>query len=198
MGKRAFDICGAFFGLTLFSPLLLAVAACVKMTSPGPALFRQARVGRHGKIFWILKFRTMHAGSERAGPEITVAGDRRITSIGRILRKTKFDELPQLLNILRGEMSFVGPRPEVPKYVQLYTPEQKQVLELMPGITDKASLAFRDEETLLASSAEPEVFYINVCIPKKIELNMDYSRHATVISDFALIIRTVLSVWARI
>jgi lipopolysaccharide/colanic/teichoic acid biosynthesis glycosyltransferase len=152
--KRLFDIVFAAVGLVVLSPLLLLVAVAVKVSSRGPVLFRQERIGQGGRAFYIVKFRSMVANAENAGPSITPEGDPRVTRIGRFLRKTKLDELPQLWNVLVGEMSFVGPRPEVPKYVSQYTPEQRRVLELKPGITDLATLEFRKEEEMLRRRTE--------------------------------------------
>lgn len=192
MAKRAFDIFFATAGLVLISPLLAALALGVKLSSRGPVLFRQQRVGKQGRLFNILKFRSMIVNAEELGPSITRDGDSRVTRFGRLLRKTKLDELPQLWNVLIGEMSFVGPRPEVPKYVALYTAEQKRVLALKPGITDLATLHFRHEEELLGTVADPEHYYLKHCIPLKIQLNLAYAQTATVWQDVKIIVRTLL------
>jgi lipopolysaccharide/colanic/teichoic acid biosynthesis glycosyltransferase len=197
MAKRGFDIVFSLAGLVLLLPVLLAVALMVKLDDRGPVFFRQIRVGRYGRTFRIAKFRTMGVGADRKGPGITAAGDRRVTRTGRVLRRTKLDELPQLWNVLCGEMSFVGPRPEIPGYVALYTPEQRSVLDLRPGITDEATIAFRDEEALLAAAADPEKYYLEHCLPRKISLNLAYARRAGVLGDVGVILRTIGAVWMR-
>jgi lipopolysaccharide/colanic/teichoic acid biosynthesis glycosyltransferase len=195
MAKRGFDLFFALAGLILTAPLFLLIGLLIKWDDGRMVFFRQTRVGQSGRRFQILKFRTMNVGADQAGPRITASGDRRITPIGRILRKSKIDELPQLWNVLKGEMSFVGPRPEVPEYVQLYTDRQREVLALKPGITDEASISFRDEERRLAATADPERFYIEHCLPRKIELNLAYARRANIFRDFWVIVRTLGSVW---
>jgi lipopolysaccharide/colanic/teichoic acid biosynthesis glycosyltransferase len=136
----------------------------------------------------------MRTGADRKGPAITVSGDERVTRVGRLLRKTKLDELPQLINVICGTMSLVGPRPEVPKYVVLYTAEQRAVLTLTPGITDEASIAFRNEEDLLAEASDPESCYVNYCIPRKIALNLDYAKRAGLVQDIGVICRTIRAI----
>ncbi|MBA4147201.1 MAG: sugar transferase [Verrucomicrobia bacterium] len=190
--KRIFDFVFSLAGLFILGPLLLVIAASVTLYDGGPAFFRQRRIGFQGRPFQILKFRTMILEAESRGPGVTKDGDPRVTGIGRFLRKSKMDELPQLLNVLKGEMSFVGPRPELPKYVDLYSPEQRQVLELKPGITDLATLAFRNEEMLLKSASNVENFYLNYCVPQKILLNLEYARRANLWEDLKIIFRTLL------
>ena len=190
--KRAFDLTCSALGLVLLSPTFAVIALAVKLGDGGPVFYRQHRVGRFGQRFWIWKFRTMVVDAERKGLQVTRDGDPRITRIGRFLRKAKLDELPQLWNVLKGEMSFVGPRPEVPRYVELYTPEQRAVLDLKPGITDLASLEFRDEEELLRGREDVEQFYLEVCVPRKIELNLEYAQRASLRSDVGVMVRTVL------
>ncbi|HNY32745.1 MAG TPA: sugar transferase [Fibrobacteria bacterium] len=191
--KRAFDVVGSAIGLLSVSFLLLAVAVWVKLDSKGPVLFRQVRVGKDGKLFRIFKFRTMVVDAERLGMQITVGGrDPRVTRAGYHLRRLKLDELPQLVNVLVGDMSFVGPRPEVPRYVELYSARQREVLSVRPGITDPASIAFRNENDLLALEADPERAYIENIMPKKLELNLEYLGKATILSDLVLIWRTVV------
>ncbi|MEI8078202.1 MAG: sugar transferase [bacterium] len=189
--KRAVDVLAAGSGLLLLGPLLVLLALAVKVTSPGPVFFCQERVGRGGRNFRILKFRTMVADAERRGLHITAGGDSRITPVGRVLRHYKMDELPQLWNVLSGDMSLVGPRPEVAKYVALYSPEQRRVLEVRPGITDPASLAYRHEEALLAQAADPERFYVETVMPAKLRINLDYINHRTFVRDLAVLLRTV-------
>ena len=190
MRKRLFDLIAAGIGLIVLSPLLLALALWVKLDSPGPALFRQIRVGRGGAPFQILKFRTMTVGN--GGPQITVGADRRITAAGAILRRFKLDELPQLLNVLRGEMSLVGPRPEVPTYVELWPADVRAiVLSVRPGVTDPASLRYADEAGILSGYPDPEAAYRTVVMPDKLRLYVDYVQHATFLGDLAIILRTL-------
>lgn len=192
MAKRLFDLLLSVLGLLVLAPLLLAIALWVKLDSRGPVMFRQERVGRFGKPFLIHKFRTMRADAPRLGPEITVGADARITRAGRFLRSSKLDELPQLWDVLRGAMSLVGPRPEVPRYVALYPAELRElVLSVRPGITDPASLSFRDESELLARAADPEREYVEVVMPAKLRLAADYVREAGLLADLRLILATL-------
>lgn len=174
MGKRLFDLIAAGGAVVVLSPLLAALALAVRADSPGPAFYLQERVGRNGKPFRIVKFRTMRHDSDRGGRQITVGRDPRITRVGRVLRQWKLDELPQLFNVVRGEMSLVGPRPEVPKYVAQYTEQQRRVLDVRPGITDLASIEFRDENALLEGRSDPERYYVQEIMPRKLELNLEY------------------------
>lgn len=192
--KRLVDIVCALGGLLLLVPLLVAVALAVLLDDGRPVLFRQERIGRNGKRFDILKFRSMRAHPHEAGPLITAAGDARLTRVGQVIRGWKLDELPQLVNVLRGEMTLVGPRPEVPRYVAHYSDAQRAVLALTPGITDPASLAFLDEERQLAAARDPERFYLDHAMPTKIALNLDYARTATCWSDLGVVIRTVMAI----
>jgi len=191
MAKRSFDILFAVVGLTVTLPLLTIAAIFVKIGDGGSIFFQQTRVGRFGREFRMFKFRTMHEGAEERGLGITAGGDSRITAMGRLLRKTKIDELPQLWNVLLGQMSFVGPRPEIPRYVMLYSTEQLAVLNLLPGITDEASIAFRNEESVLSDADDIERRYIEYCIPTKIAINLEYAKHATVFKDMQVILRTI-------
>ncbi len=192
MAKRLFDVIASALGLLLLSPLLLAAAVWVRLDSPGPVLFRQRRVGRFGVPFTIHKFRTMRV---EPGAAITVGEDPRITRSGRVLRQTKLDELPQLWDVLRGAMSLVGPRPELPRYVELYPEALKHaVLAVRPGITDPASLAYSHEADLLAAAADPEREYRDVILPAKLRLSADYAARASLASDLKLIGRTLLRV----
>ena len=191
MRKRLFDLCFASWGLIILSPAFLALAILVKLADRGPILFRQQRVGQGGRLFWILKFRSMVINAERFGLKVTKDGDPRITRVGRFMRKTKLDELPQLWNVLRGEMSFVGPRPEVPRYVAEYSEQQTRVLALKPGITDLATLEFRNEEELLRTAPDTEQFYLDYCVPRKIELNLAYAQRANRWEDTKIILRTL-------
>ncbi len=189
--KRLYDIFFSACGLVVLSPLFLVIAALIKLTDGGVVFFRQVRVGLHGRPFTIWKFRTMVPRADQTGLLVTSDGDARITGIGRVLRKTKLDELPQLWNVLRGEMSLVGPRPEVPRYVERYTPEQRQILNLKPGITDLASLQFRNEELLLKNTGNVEDYYIRHCIPRKAQLNLEYAEKANLLSDTWIILQTI-------
>lgn len=189
MAKRLFDLIFSGLGLLLLWPVLLAAALWIKLDSPGPVLFRQVRIGRHGVPFMIHKFRTMRTAP---GAQITVGEDPRITRAGRLLRASKLDELPQLWDVLRGVMSLVGPRPEVPHYVALYPAELRDVvLSVRPGVTDPASLRFRNESELLAKAADPEREYVEVVLPAKLRLAADYVRSASLIGDVRLILATL-------
>lgn len=189
---RAVDVAVAAAGLVLLAPVLAVVALAVRLSSPGPVLFAQERVGLHGRRFRILKFRTMVAGAERRGGQLTVGGDPRITRVGAVLRATKLDELPQLWNVVRGDMRLVGPRPEVPRYVERYTPQQRRLLAVRPGITDPASLAFRDESRLLEAAEDPERLYVEQILPRKLAINADYLERRTLASDLRLVVSTLL------
>lgn len=198
MGKRAFDLLLSAAGLLLISPLLLLLALAIKLDSPGPVFFRQQRVGRHGVLFRIHKFRTMRVDAERLGPQVTVGVDPRITRVGQWLRGRRFDELPQLIDVLLGDMSLVGPRPEVPRYVAHYPPALKaQVLAVRPGITDPAALAFMDEAGLLAAAADPEREYVQTILPRKLALQAKYASSATLGSDLRVIGRTLVRLMSR-
>ena len=194
-GKRLYDLFFSCCGLVVLSPLFLLIGALIKIADRGDVFYRQIRIGLHGRAFRICKFRTMVPDAERAGLFVTKDGDARITGIGRILRKTKLDELPQLWNVLKGEMSLVGPRPEVPRYVEHYTPQQRDILRYKPGITDLASLCFRDEEALLGKADNLEEFYMQQCVPRKLRLNREYAQRANLLSDTWVIMRTVCPHW---
>ena len=189
--KRIFDVFFSVAGLLFLTPFFLLLAILIKLSDAGPVFFRQMRIGQWGKPFYILKFRTMVVNAEKMGLSVTKDGDPRITRIGRIMRKTKLDELPQLWNVLRGDMSFVGPRPEVARYVEKYSTAQRQVLELKPGITDLASIEFRNEEELLLEAPDTEKFYLEHCVPRKIELNLAYARGANLWEDVKIILLTL-------
>lgn len=198
MTKRLFDLTLAAVSLLLLAPLLLALAAWVRLDSPGPALFRQERVGRDGRLFRIRKFRSMVHNPDDTGPGITVGLDARITRAGRWLRRSKLDELPQLIDVLQGHMSFVGPRPELPRYVALYPAALRdKVLSVRPGITDLASIEYRGESELLARAADPEREYREVVLPAKLRLAATYVDQASLAFDLKLIWRTVAAVWGR-
>lgn len=194
MAKRGFDIVVAGAGLLLLWPLLLAIALWVRLDSPGPALYRQVRVGRHGVPFRIRKFRTMFM--DAGGPPLTVGADPRITRAGRVLRRTRLDELPQLLDVLQGTMSLVGPRPEVPRYMDAAPPALKaRVLAVRPGITDPVAVAHLDESALLAQAADPEEVYRDVLLPAKLRAAAAYAERATLATDLQVIWRTLRALW---
>ena len=197
MWKRAFDVVGSLAGLVLLSPLLLFVAACVKLSSRGPVLFTQERIGRGLRPFFIYKFRSMVADAPCQGAWITVGEDPRITRVGAILRKLKIDELPQLINVLKGEMSFVGPRPEVRKYVNLFCRDFEEILQVRPGITDLASICYCDEAAILGRAEDPEAEYARRVLPRKIRLARAYLRKGSLWFDLVLIARTLLVLIAK-
>ena len=194
MLKRLFDICASACGLLVLSPILIIVAIWIKLDSPGPVFYRQVRVGRHNKDFRIFKFRSMRMDSDK-GSLITVGGrDSRITSSGYYIRKYKLDELPQLINVLVGDMSLVGPRPEVRHYVNYWTPEQMHVLDVRPGITDPASIRYCNENELLAKADDPEKYYIEVIMQDKIKLYLEYVKHHGFFYDLGLIFETFMAI----
>lgn len=196
MPKRLFDLLGAAVAFLLLTPVLLAVALWIKLDSPGPVFYRQERVGRFGVPFRIHKFRSMCAGAP--GLPLTVGEDPRITRAGQWLRRTRVDELPQLIDVLVGNMSLVGPRPEVPRYVAHYPPAlRERALAVRPGITDPASLDFIDEAALLARAADPEREYIEVILPVKLQRAADYAERASLATDLALLWRTLRVLWAQ-
>jgi lipopolysaccharide/colanic/teichoic acid biosynthesis glycosyltransferase len=194
-GKRSLDSIASLVGLVLASPVLLVVAALVKSTSPGPVLFWQERIGLGGLAFRIVKFRTMCQDADQRGPAITPADDARVTTVGRWLRRLKLDELPQLWNVLKGEMSLVGPRPEVPRYVEFYSSAQRRVLTVRPGITDPASIAYRREEDLLAGHADLDRYYREVVLPDKLNKNLEYLDRMSFTYDLLLLIRTTKAIF---
>lgn len=189
--KRAFDLLCAVEGLLLCLPLFAIIALAIKLDSSGPVFFRQQRVGRHGRLFAIHKFRSMHPRSHESGSEITVNNDSRITRVGRWLRQWKLDELPQLLDVLYGDMSLVGPRPEVPKYVAVYPDDVRDVvLSVRPGITDLASIRFRDENAMLDSSNDPDTIYREQILPEKLKLQMEYVTEQSFATDMKILLQT--------
>lgn len=188
--KRLLDITASGLGLIFLSPLFLIVALWIKYDSPGPVFYRQSRVGRYGKDFRLFKFRSMRVGSDKKGL-ITVGGhDPRVTRSGYYIRKYKLDELPQLINVFIGDMSLVGPRPEVRKYVDLYTPEQLHVLDVRPGITDLASIRYRNENELLAKASDPEQYYREVVMQDKLRINLQYISDHSFFRDLKIIFMT--------
>src|SRR6266540_2126126 len=190
MIKRLFDILAAFLGLFVVLPLLLLAALLIKLDSSGPVFFRQERMGRGFRPFLIYKFRTMKHSASASGRQITVGKDPRITRVGRLLRKTKIDELPQLINVLKGDMSFVGPRPEVRKYVNLFRQDYEEILQVRPGITDLASLIYRHEAEILGRTTHPEEEYVQSVLPDKIRLAKEYLKRSSLLFDVTLICKT--------
>lgn len=199
VAKRLFDVLAAGAGLLVLAPLLLAVALWIKLDSTGPALFRQVRIGRHGVPFEIYKFRTMvdrpDGGRRGAGSQLTVGQDPRVTRAGRFLRHYKLDELPQLLNVLEGSMSLVGPRPEVPRYVECYPPAARSaVLSVRPGITDLAAILYKDESAILGQARDPERAYVETILPVKLEYYQRYVRERSFWLDLRIIFRTLAAI----
>ena len=195
--KRAMDFVCVLILVPFVLPVMAIIALAIQATSRGPVLFRQRRLGRGGTKFELLKFRTMHHARPTAGSGLTQRGDRRITPIGRLLRRCKLDELPQLFNVLRGEMSLVGPRPDLPEYFESLDAKQRRVLSLTPGITGAASLKFRNEEALLAQVDQErlESFYVETLLPQKIALDLEYARTATAVTDTAMVLRTAAAIF---
>ena len=196
--KRAFDILTAAVGLGLLAPLLIFVALLIKLTSPGQVLFKQRRVGKRFRPFSICKFRTMIQDAPRKGGPITFGADPRITRLGRLLRKTKIDELPQLFNVLKGEMSLVGPRPEVPRYVEMFRKDYEEILQVRPGVTDLASIKYRDEAAVLGRAEDPEQEYVSRVLPEKIKLAKEYVGRSSFLFDLTVIVRTMLRLLADV
>jgi lipopolysaccharide/colanic/teichoic acid biosynthesis glycosyltransferase len=198
MVKRLFDILFSAVTLVVLLPLMLAVALWIKIDSSGPIIFRQVRVGRGGRPFRIYKFRSMRVEAQGRGPQLTVGDDARITRVGTVIRRYKIDEFPQFINVLLGDMSIVGPRPEVPRYVGLYPPAVRDlVLSVRPGITDLASIAYRDESDLLGASADPERTYVEQVLPAKLALCERYVRERSFLGDLAIIGRSMLVSFSR-
>ena len=192
--SRLIDVLGSGIGLVILSPLFLGVAMVIKLDSSGPVFYRARRVGKGGKLFDLYKFRSMVANAAQRGPGITTSGDDRITRVGRFLRQTKIDELPQLINVLLGDMSLVGPRPEDPRYVAQYTPEQLQILKVRPGITSAASFIYRREEELL-NGEDWEKKYCEEILPKKLSVDLEYINNRTLGSDIKLILKTLFALF---
>lgn len=189
--KRLFDFLCCLIALLALLPLFVILAIAVKLSSRGPVIFAQERVGRGGRRFRLYKFRTMVADAAQRGPAITRGGDARVTSVGRVLRRFKLDELPQLWNVVKGDMSIVGPRPEVPKYVAMFPNEYERVLSVRPGITDLATLEYRDEEAILMRAADAEKFYVETVLPAKLKLNLQYLEERNFCYDLKLILQTL-------
>jgi len=195
--KRVFDIILAFCGLLLFTPLFLFIVLIIKTNDGGPAFHRGLRVGLHGKLFRIFKFRTMVIDAEKVGGPSTSDADPRITKVGKFLRKCKLDELPQLINVLKGEMSFVGPRPEVKHYVDMFTEEEKSILMVRPGITDWASIWNPDEGSILAGSPDPEKAYMEKIRPTKLKLQLEYVKEHSFSNDMKIILLTLKTIFVK-
>ena len=196
--KRLFDILFSALGLLFLSPIFLIIAILIKREDRGPILYRGVRIGKFGKTFKIFKFRTLVANAEKIGGPSTADDDPRITKVGKLIRKYKLDELPQLINVLRGEMSFVGPRPEVPFYVKMFTEEERAILSLRPGITDWASLWNPDEGAILAGSSDPEKTYMEKIRPEKIRLQLRYVRERSFWADLKIILLTLKKLTRRV
>jgi lipopolysaccharide/colanic/teichoic acid biosynthesis glycosyltransferase len=190
-GKRIFDFIASLLGLILLSPFLVIIGVLVKISDKGPIFYRSKRVGQNFKPFYLLKFRTMVVNAEELGPSITKGGDQRITKIGKFLRKTKLDELPQLWNVIKGELSLVGPRPEVEKYISFYKDDYKEILKIRPGITDYAAIKFKNEEEILAKFEDVEKAYIENVLPEKIKLYKTYLNEIGFLTDLKIIFKTL-------
>jgi lipopolysaccharide/colanic/teichoic acid biosynthesis glycosyltransferase len=197
-GKRWFDVACTLCGLIVLSPVFLIAVLAIRLSSRGPAFFTQVRVGRHGKLFRIFKFRTMRVESEGNGSLLTASGDSRVTPLGNWLRRTKMDELPQLINVLAGDMSLVGPRPEVPKFVAVFTDRQRGILREKPGITGPCANIYLDEEELLASQPDKEQFYTSAILPNKLEIDLTYCEHVAFAKDLRIIFQTYGKVFGRL
>ncbi len=193
ISKRIFDVVASLIALILFSPLFIFIASWILIDSRGGVFYKQIRVGKNQKEFGLLKFRSMRPNSDKAG-QLTIGNDNRVTRVGLFIRKYKLDEIPQLINIIKGEMSVVGPRPEVPKYVNLYTDEQLKVLTVLPGLTDYASIEYLDEQKVLGASDDPEKLYIEEVMPAKLLLNLKYINEKSFLLDIKLIFRTILKI----
>lgn len=189
--KRLFDITASFFGILILSPLFILISLWVGLSSKGGIFYTQTRVGKNNKDFKLYKFRSMRVNSDKQGLLTVGSKDSRITTAGYFIRKYKIDELPQLFNVLKGDMSFVGPRPEVRRYVDLYSNEQMQVLKVAPGITDPASIKYRNENDLLSSANNPEEYYIQYIMPDKLKINIDYINNRTFFKDIKIIFQTI-------
>ena len=195
MAKRLFDIVSSGIGLLCLAPVFVVMAIWIKLDSRGPVFYRQTRVGRYGRDFRIFKFRSMRVGSDK-GRQITVGErDPRITRFGYFIRRYKIDELPQLINVFLGDMSIVGPRPEVRKYVDLYSEEQRKVFQVRPGITDLASIKYRNENELLSQVDDPDTYYIDVIMPDKLTINLEYIHHQSFMGDIKIIFNTLFKIF---
>lgn len=192
--KRWIDVLFSILAIFLISPLMLVIACAIKLYDKGPVFYRQARVGQYAHIFFLIKFRSMRVGADKEGPLVTRQGDVRITPVGNLLRRSKLDELPQLINIFKGEMSFVGPRPEVEKYVKMFEQGYQSILTVRPGITDLATIEFRHEELILERYASVEEGYMSEVLPKKIALSQEYIKNISFISDIKILVCTLVEI----
>ncbi len=190
-GKRVFDIVASVLGIIILLPLYLYIAIWIKLSSKGPIFYIQKRVGQGGKEFNLYKFRSMVVGADKRGPGVTSSDDPRVTKVGKFIRDTKIDELPQLFNVLKGDMSLVGPRPELKKFVNAKAKEYEKVLSVKPGITDNAAIAFRDEEKIMSKYSNKEKAYIDIVLPQKIALYYEYIDNISLINDIKLILKTL-------
>jgi lipopolysaccharide/colanic/teichoic acid biosynthesis glycosyltransferase len=190
LAKRIFDIVSSIIALVIFSPVLIIISVWIVLDSRGGIFYRQIRVGKNRKEFGLYKFRSMRPDSDKAG-QITIGNDARVTKVGRFIRRFKIDEIPQLINILKGDMSVVGPRPEVPKYVNMYSEEQLKVLTVLPGLTDFASIEYLDEQKILGAAPDPDKAYIEEVMPSKLKLNLKYIAERSFWLDIKLIFRTI-------
>ena len=193
-GKRLFDVLASSLGLVLCLPLFAIIAFLIKLTSDGPVFFQQERMGRAGRLFRLIKFRTMRIDDKAHKLQFTPGDDNRVTKVGLFLRRTKVDELPGLINVFKGDMSIVGPRPEVAKYAEYYSGENSRILSVRPGLSDHASVIYRDEESFLARSTDPELTYVKEILPKKLELNMAYAKNISLKEDTRIIALTIRKV----
>jgi lipopolysaccharide/colanic/teichoic acid biosynthesis glycosyltransferase len=197
-GKRAFDVAFSVVALVLLVPVLLGIAVAVKLDSPGPVLYRQQRVSRGGRLFRLLKFRTMVVDADRLAPNVSATGDPRVTRVGRLLRRSYLDELPQLFNVLVGDMSLVGPRPETPEFVALFTPDERRVLTVRPGLAGPSTLAFMDEAELLAAADDPVAFYTTTVLHDRVQADLAYLERCSLGYDIRLLCSQVLAILRRL
>ena len=197
-GKRAFDLVVSAVALVLLIPVLLVIALAVKLDSPGPVLYRQRRVSRGGRLFRLYKFRTMVVDADRLAPNVSATGDPRVTRVGRFLRRSYLDELPQLLNVLAGDMSLVGPRPETPEFVELYTPEERRVLSIRPGLAGPSTLAFMDEADLLAAADDPVAYYATTVLHDRVRADLAYLERCSLGYDVRLLCSQALAIVRRL
>ena len=197
-GKRVLDIAVSLTALLLLIPVLVVIAALVKLSSPGPVFYRQQRVSRGGRLFQLLKFRTMVVGADRLAPNVSATGDPRVTRVGSFLRRSYLDELPQLVNVLRGDMSLVGPRPETPEFVALYTPDERRVLTVRPGLAGPSTLAFMDEADLLAKAPDPVSFYVTTVLHDRVRADLAYLEQQSIAYDIRLLASQVLAIVRRL
>lgn len=196
-GKRAMDLAGSAAGLIVLSPVMIVIAVLIKASSRGPVFFRQTRVGQFEKPFRIFKFRSMRGSASGPGALLTAAGDRRVTAVGRVLRRTKLDELPQLINVLLGQMSLVGPRPEVPEYTVKYSSEQRRIFQVKPGITSPVAARNLREEELLGAQADKENFYVSVLLPAKLKVELEYGTNISFLGDVKWILATLAAILGK-